>query len=459
MPFLPHESGVWSGVFGDPGLAEIFSEKYWLERVLEVEIALANVQAQLGLIHREAAQAISQLAGFTPDWEKLARQTGRDGVPIAGLVAQLQAHLGSEHGRYLHFGATTQDILDTALVLQLRAALGLLEERLRTCLRGLARLAQQHRDTLMPGRTHGQQALPITFGYKVAGWMAPLLRHLERLQTLKARVLVVQLGGAVGTLAALGPRGVDVMEGVAQALKLNTPLLPWHTNRDNLAELAGWLSLLSGSLAKMAQDIILMAQNEVGELRESHEVDRGGSSTMPQKTNPVRSEVIIASARTNAALLAAMHQALVAEHERATHSWQVEWLVLPQMLAHTGVALNQATALSQNLAVYPERMQANVAASRGLMLAEALRLALLEHMAPTQAKALVQQAVQVALAEGRPLVEVVQERTQLPLDWAAFREEAYLGSSQVFTERVLAEAIRVLGGLEEEEGSEKGTAH
>ncbi len=452
MPFLPHESRIWSGVFGDPALAEIFSEANWLKRVLEVEIALAGVEARLGLIPPEAAQAIGQLAGFTPDWERLARQTERDGVPIAGLVAQLQAHLGPGYARYLHLVATTQDILDTALVLQLRSALELLEERLCKSLQGLARLARQHLETPMPGRTHGQQALPVTFGYKVAGWMAPLLRHLERLQTLKERVLVVQMGGAVGTLAALGPHGVAVMEGLAQALKLKAPLLPWHTARDHLAELASWLSLLSGSLAKMAQDVILMAQNEVGEVHESLEPDRGGSSTLPQKSNPIKSEVIIAAARANAALLAAMHQALIAEHERATHAWQLEWLTLPQMLAHTGVALNQAVFLSQHLAVHPARMRANLAASRGLMLAEALSLALLEHMEPAQAKALVREAAQVALAEGRHLLEVVQERVQAPLDWAALREEAYLGSSRLFTERVLEEADRLLGQPAEEGG-------
>lgn len=458
MPFLPHESGVWAGVFGDPELIEVFSEKYWLERVIEVEIALAHTEAELELIPPAAAQAIANLSGFIPDWDALAHQTERDGVPMAGLVAQLQTHLGPEYGRYLHLGATTQDILDTVLVLQLRAALELLEGRLRKSLQGLARLAQQYRNTLMPGRTHGQQALPITFGYKVAGWIAPLLRHWERLQALKERLLVVQMGGAVGTLAALGSRGVEVMEGLAHALRLKAPLLPWHTARDNLAELASWLSLLSGSLAKIAQDIILMAQNEVGELRESLEVDRGGSSTLPQKSNPVKSEVIIAVARANAALLSAMHQALIAEHERATHGWQLEWLVLPQMLAHTGVALNQTVFISQNLAVYPERMQANLAASQGLMLAEALSFALLEHMERAQAKALVREAANVALAEGRHLVEVVRERVELPLDWETLREEAYLGSSQVFVERVLRETREILGWSEEED-SEASTAY
>lgn len=334
-------------------------------------------------------------------------------------------------------------------MLQLRSALELLEERLRKSLQGLARLARQHLETPMPGRTHGQQALPITFGYKVAGWMAPLLRHLERLQTLKERVLVVQMGGGGHPGRAGAARGGGD-GGAGPGPQAESPLLPWHTARDHLAELASWLSLLSGSLAKMAQDVILMAQNEVGEVHESLEPDRGGSSTLPQKSNPIKSEVIIAAARANAALLAAMHQALIAEHERATHAWQLEWLTLPPMLAHTGVALNQAVFLSQHLAVHPERMRANLAASQGLMLAEALNLALREYMEPAQAKALVREAVQVALAEGRHLLEVVQERVQAPLDWAALREEAYLGSSRVFTERVLEEANRLLGQPAEE---------
>lgn len=415
--------------------------------MLEVESALAQVQADLGLLPAEAARAIAAAAAhFTPDWAALAQATARDGVPVAGLLAQLRQAVEPSFAPYLHWGATTQDILDTALVLQLRAALELLEGKLRHTLRPLADLAAQHRHTLMAGRTHSQQALPITFGFKVAGWMAPLLRDLERLQQIKARLLVVQLGGAVGTLAALGSDGLRVQEGLARALGLGVPLFPWHTARDNLAELAGWLALLSGSLAKMAQDVILLAQSEVGELRESAEPERGGSSTLPQKSNPVLSEVIIASARANAALLSSMHHALIAEHERATHGWQLEWLTLPSMLAHTAAALNQARYLSEHLVVNTEQMRSNVLASRGLMLAEALNFALAEHMGRTQAKALIREAVEAARSEGRHLLEVVRERVSFPIRWEALKEENYLGSSQLFIDRVLQQAEEVLHG-------------
>ncbi|PZA07657.1 MULTISPECIES: 3-carboxy-cis,cis-muconate cycloisomerase [unclassified Meiothermus] len=446
MPFLPSESRLFERLYGEPALAELFRDERWVGFLLEVEVALAKVQGELGIIPPEAAAAIGGLQSFIPDWEALARQTERDGVPIAGLVTQLRKAVGSEHGPYLHWGATTQDILDTAFILQARSALGLLEDELRRTLRALAGLARRHRHTLMAGRTHAQQALPITFGFKVAGWMAPLLRDLERLEELKGRLLVVQLGGAVGTLAALGEEGVRVVEGLARELGLGTPPIPWHTARDNLAELAGWLSLLTGSLAKMAQDVILLAQSEVGEVSESAEADRGGSSTLPQKSNPVRSEVILASARANAALLSAVHQALIAEHERATHGWQLEWLTLPQMFSHTAAALHQARCLSEGMVVHPAGMQANLRASRGLMLAEAISFALAEHMDRDQAKALVREAARAARSEGRHLVEVVRERVGFPLDWEALSEEGYLGSSQLFIDRVLQQAEGVLHG-------------
>ena len=195
----------------------------------------------------------------------------------------------------------------------------------------------------MAGRTHSQQALPITFGFKVAGWLAPLIRHRERLAELRPRVLVVQFGGAVGTLATLGRSGTQVQEALAAELGLNLLPIPWHTQRDTMAELAGWLSIFNGSLAKMAQDVILLAQSEVSELSESGNSTRGGSSTMPQKSNPIISELIITAARTNASLLASMHQAQVQEHERGTHGWQMEWLVLPQMFTLTAAALNRAS--------------------------------------------------------------------------------------------------------------------
>jgi len=255
---------------------------------------------------------------------------------------------------------------------------------------------------------------------------------------------VVQFGGAAGTLASLGQAGVAVQEALADEVKLNVPAIPWHTQRDTLAELAGWLSLVSGSLAKMAQDIILLAQTEVGEVREAADFSRGGSSTMPQKSNPVISEIIIAAARANASLLASMHQALVQEHERATHGWQLEWLALPQMFALTSAALNKALFLSENLVVNEARMRENVAASNGLMLAEAVSFALSDYMSRAEAKKVVKAAVQVVIDENRHLVDVVQEKTNAPINWQALKDEnAYLGSSDVFINRLLCEVEKV----------------
>jgi 3-carboxy-cis,cis-muconate cycloisomerase len=333
--------------------------------------------------------------------------------------------------------------MDTALVLQIRAAIAILEPGLKTSIQSLARLADQHRHTLMAGRTHSQQALPIPLGLKVAGWLAPLIRHCERLSQLKPRLLVLQFGGAAGTLAALGQAGIPVRNALAAELELGIPLMPWHTQRDALAELANWLSLLTGSLGKMAQDVILLAQSEIAEARESSDVARGGSSAMPQKGNPVVSEFILVAHRTNASLLSSMHQALVQEHERGTYG-QMEWLALPQMFALTGSALEKAAWLSENLVVDADRMRTNVAASQGLMLAEAVTYALAPYIGSAAAKQTVSEAARRAAADGRHLLDILREQSQVPLDWASLREEAnYLGASEIFIDAVIQSAAQI----------------
>lgn len=425
-------------------MAEQFSTARFIAGMLAVEVALASVQGDLGIIPAGAAARIAQSADeLEVDMPALLTGIEQNGVPTIDLLRQLRAHVGAEAASYVHWGATTQDIMDTALVLQIRAALEAIEAALEALITALAQLARQHRNTLMAGRTHSQQALPITFGLKVAGWLAPLLRHRARLEEIKPRLLVVQFGGAAGTLASLGDDGLRVQEALAAKLGLGAPLMTWHTQRDNLAELAGWLSLVTGSLGKMVQDIILMAQSEIAEVRESADVARGGSSTMPQKRNPIISETIIAAARTNAMHLAAMHQAMIQEHERATGNWQVEWLNLPPMFSLTAAALDKAHFLSQNLVVDEARMAQNVRASQGLMLAEALNLALAPHIGQAQAKQLVQAACAHVHEHGGHLVDVIQEMTDVDLDWQVLRAEShYLGSSDRLIDRVLREAER-----------------
>ncbi|MFN8457036.1 MAG: 3-carboxy-cis,cis-muconate cycloisomerase [Anaerolineae bacterium] len=446
MTFSPADSKIYASLFSDPDLAAIFSDEQVVRYWLDVEAVLTRVQGRLGVIPAEAAEQIAAgAATFQADFPALQSGVDQAGVPILELLRQLRAHVGGTAAGYVHWGATTQDIMDTALILQIRDALHSTEQTLQSVIKNLAGLADQHRTTLMAGRTHSQQALPMPFGLKVAGWLAPLLRHRQRLAELKPRLLVVQLGGAAGTLAALNQSGLAVQAALAQELHLAVPVIPWHTQRDNLAELAGWLSLVSGSLAKMAQDIILLAQTEVGEVHESGNAARGGSSTMPQKSNPIISEAIIAAARTNAALLSSMHQALIQEHERATHGWQMEWLNLPHMFTLTGAALGKALFLSQNLVVDAARMQANVAASRGLMLAEALNFALAQGMDRAKAKQLIQDAVQEAVVQQRHLVDVVREKVAAPLDWEALKDEtSYFGAADVFIERVLRQAEEIL---------------
>jgi 3-carboxy-cis,cis-muconate cycloisomerase len=443
MAFSPTDSKIFAPLFGDEVVAGIFADDHFGQLMLQFEAALAQVQGRLGIIPAKAGQQIAAAAAtLRIDFNELQAETEKAGVPVIGLVKQLRGAVG-DAADYVHWGATTQDVMDTALILQLRASLDHIEPTLQQLITQLAQLAGQHRHTVMAGRTHSQQALPIPFGLKVAGWLAPLLRHRQRLAESKPRLLVVQFGGAAGTLASLGNDGPAVRAALARELGLAESPIPWHTQRDNLAEFAGWLSLVSGSLAKMAQDIILLAQSEVSEVRETADTARGGSSTMPQKSNPIISETIIAAARANAGLLASMHQALVQEHERATHGWQLEWLTLPQMVGLTAAALNKALFLSQNLAVNAAQMRRNIAASNGLMLAEAINFALAQHMSRVEAKKLVTKACQRVLAEKRHLLDIIQEETAVPLDWQALRDEAnYLGAAETFIDKILQQVKR-----------------
>lgn len=441
------DSSLFSPLFSDDAMRHIFSDEIFVESMVSVESLLAQVQGELGIVPQTAVSTITNaLPTFTPDYDQLKIGIEKAGVPVSELVRQMRQHIGAPAASYIHWGATTQDIMDTAVIIQMRTAFSLLEPKLQQIILHLAPLANNHRHTIMAGRTHSQQALPTTFGLKVAGWLTPLLRHQERLAQLKPRLLVVQFGGAAGTLASLGEQGLAVQQNLADRLSLGTTQTPWHTQRDNLAECAGWLALVCGSLAKIAQDIILLAQTEVGELRESADTSRGGSSTMPQKSNPIISEGIIAIARANANLLATMHQALVQEHERATHGWQMEWLTLPQMFVHTAVSLNKALFLSQNLVVNKEKMAQNVDLSQGLMMAEPLSLALAPELGRTEAKALIKEACQQAFAEQRHLVDVVQEKTAVSLDWAYYRNEAnYLGTANDMIDQVLEQVWKKSG--------------
>jgi 3-carboxy-cis,cis-muconate cycloisomerase len=432
---------LFGSQFSDPESAAIFSDEQLVRSMLEVEAVLARVEAKLGIIPGEAAERISAMASPQHiDLAGLRASMESQGFPVIELVRQLRQAVGSDTASYVHRGATTQDIIDTARVVQIRASLSVIESQLDQTLNNLVKLADLHRRTLMAGRTHSQQALPIPFGLKVAAWIAPLCRQRERLGQCKGRILVIQFGGAAGTLASLGTRGSEVQTELAEAFDLAVPLMPWHTQRDGIVELAGWLSMLTGSLAKMAQDIILLSQSEVGELRESSDHSRGGSTTMPQKSNPISSEYIVGAARINASLLASLHQTMVQEHERGTHGWQVELALLPQMFVVTTSALRRALFLSEHLEVDVDRMRRNVAASNGLMMAEAVTSALSPLPGQQDARKVVTEAARVTASTGKHLVDVVREQTDATIDWTALKDESqYFGSADVFIDRVLAE--------------------
>jgi len=448
---LALDSKIFGPLFNDQEIDALFDDEAFLRAMLKVEGALAQVEARLGIIPSSAGEQIADICNtIVLDPQQIGQATQRDGVPVMSLVKALRQAVGEEAAPYVHWGATTQDIVDTATVLQIRSAIQILEQRLVLLLERLADLANRHRITVMAGRTHGQQALPISFGIKVAGWLAPLLRHHKRLVDQRAGLLQLQLGGAAGTLAALGENGLTVMQGLSHELNLNLPVMPWHSQRDGFGEFAGWLSMLTAGLAKMGQDIILLAQNEVGEVMESGGRDRGGSSAMPQKRNPIVSELLIAAARTNASLLSAMHNAMIQEHERATHGWQVEWLTLSQMILLTGGALVNALFLAQNIKINEAQMRQNLDRSNYLVLAEAAVQALSKEIPRTKAHGLAKQACGIAASENRSLIDVVRQQfgkiaPQNKIDWEALaKPENYLGQTEHFIDSVLeqAETIR-----------------
>jgi 3-carboxy-cis,cis-muconate cycloisomerase len=450
MPVNPADGLIFGTLYGSDAMRALFDERAYFQRMLDVEAALARVQARLGIIPTAAAEAITRAAGVERlSTEELAASARTVGYPVVGLVGALSRAAG-EAGRWTHWGATTQDIMDTATVLQLRDGLALVRTALADLILALTVQVRAQRDTVMAGRTHLQQALPITFGLKCAIWTQPLIAHVDRLDGLRSRVEVVSFAGAAGTLASLGEQGIAVMEGLAAELGLAAPVAPWHVNRDGLAETVAFLGLVCGSLAKLATDVALLAQTEVAELAEPYVVGRGASSTMPQKRNPIASEYILAAARAVHALVPVMLGAMAADHERATGPWQAEVLALPQAFVLTHGALEHARAIAEGMVVDAGRMRRNLELTAGLIMAEAVMMGLAPYIGRGEAHHVVQRACEAARAGGIPLADALarDEAVVGRLDPAVIRrltEPAnYLGSASTFIDRVLhaAAALR-----------------
>jgi 3-carboxy-cis,cis-muconate cycloisomerase len=437
------DSVLFRDSFGTPAMRAIFDDAALLSRYTEVEVALARAQGRLGVIPQKAAQEIAARCDASGlDLARLKQETEVVGYPILPLVRQLAAQCG-DAGKFLHWGATTQDIMDTAVVLQLRDALALIDADLAV-LRGiLVRQARRYRDTPMAGRTHLQQALPITFGYKLAIWLAMLDRHAERLVQLKPRVLVGQFAGAAGTLASLGDRGFEVQKALMEELKLAQPAATWHAARDGFAEALNFLGLVTGSLGKIAFDVMLMASTEVAEVSEPFVQGRGASSTMPQKRNPISSELILACAKAVRQHAGLMLDAMVQDYERATGPWHAEWIALPEAFILTGGALNQAKFMLNGLIVDEARMRKNLDMTHGLIVSEAVMMGLAPFLGRNEAHDIVYDACRAVAEKGGRLADALAAVPEVSkhLDRQALEKltdpRNYLGAAREMVDRVV----------------------
>ncbi len=440
-------------LFRDAAMQSVFADETGVQRMLDFEAALARAEAQCGIIPAAAAEAI--VAGCkTPGYDLkslalAARDAGNLAIPLVKALTARVTATDKEAARWVHWGATSQDVIDTARVLQLRSAFDLLDGSLTQIIKALAGIAKAERNTVLAGRTWLQHAVPVTFGLKAAGWLDGLLRDRTRLREARPRLLVLQFGGAAGTLASLGTRGLEVAELLGKELKLDVPALPWHAQRDRIAEAGAVTGLIAGTLGKLARDVSLLTQTEVAEAFEPAAEGRGGSSTMPHKRNPVGCSVALAAALRVPGLVATLYSALPQEHERGLGNWPAEWETLPEILELTAGSLATMLRVVQGLEVDAARMRTNLSASNGLIFAERVSFRLAEAMGREAAHELVTRASIRVRDEKRSLREVLAEEPAVTkaipareLD-ALFDPAQALGVTGAFIDRVLAAASAV----------------
>jgi 3-carboxy-cis,cis-muconate cycloisomerase len=428
-------------------LDEIFSDRARVQHMLDFEAALARAEARTGVIPAADAVAIEkQCRAEHIDFPQLARAAALAGnlaIPLVKQLTALVAENDKQSARFVHWGATSQDAIDTGFVLQLREALDLISADLDRLSSTSAEITAQFRATPLAGRTWMQQALPTTFGFKTAGWLDALTRHRDRFSELRRRVQVLQFGGAVGTLAALDGKGLDVARAVAGELDLELPDIPWHSHRDRIAEVATTMGLLSGTLGKIARDISLHSQTEIAELSEPTAEGRGGSSTMPHKRNPVASAVVISAAIRVPALVSTILSAMVQEDERGLGGWHSEWESLPEIIMLAGGALHHLAETLPGLAIHSEKMRENLDLTKGLIFAEAVTMALGSKMGRLQAHELVEAACQRATVAQKDLRAILAQDPAIAAQLSSaeldrlFDPQRYLGVSNLLIERVL----------------------
>lgn len=424
-------------------MLEVVSDTAWVQAMLDVEAAAARAEGRAGVIPSGAAEVIAACCDAARfDIAQIGREAAASLSPVIPLVRALTAVAPEDAARYVHWGLTSQDVLDTAMMLIAARGLDLLVQDLDGVADACAELADRHRSAVMPGRTLLQQALPVTFGLKAAGWLIAVLEARDQLATLRKERLAVQCGGAVGTLAALAPQGLTVVRELSAELGLAEPVIPWHTSRRRVAELGTALALTAGAMGKIALDVALMTQSEVGEVAEPD--SRGSSSTMPQKRNPVRAVTVNACVRGVHAQVGVLLGAMLQEHERAAGGWQAEWEALGEALRLTSGAVARTRELLENLEVDEERMRLNVGLTRGMLLSEAVMMALAERTGRPQALELVRAAAQRADRNGRELREELMADLTIQLHLqpdeidAALDPNSYLGAASELVDRALA---------------------
>ena len=444
MPSTIIDSSIFGDIFSAAAMREVWSDENRTQKYLDIEAALARVQGRLGIIPQEAADEIVKHCTIAEiDMRKLKGQTERIGYPVLGVVSQLNALCRDNLGEYCHWGATTQDITDTATVLQIREALELIDDDLKAISAALADLAQRHRDTPMVARSNLQQAVPITFGFKMAELLSAIERHRERLTQLKPRALMGEFGGAAGTLASIQKGAMETQADLMQELGLKQPLIAWHTIRDTVAEVGCFLGLVGGTLGKLSMDVKLMMQTEVGEVYEPFAPGRGSSSTMPQKRNPISSCYIHAAISIVRQHVAALLDAMVADHERSTGPWEIEWIALPEAFCLTSGALKQARFIVSDLEVDAQRMREVLDMTHGLVVSEAVMMGLGLYLGREHAHDIVYDICREAIAQKRPLLDLLGENEEITghlsrAELAKLCDPAnYLGQSGVMVDRVL----------------------
>lgn len=438
------DSVLFRDMFGTAEMRAVFTDEALVGRYIEAEVALARAQARLGVVPQEAAKAIEAAAkSITIDFDKLRHETEIVGYPILPLVHQLSAAAG-EAGRYVHWGATTQDIMDTANVLQIRAALAIVARDLREVRDILRAMAKKYRDTPMAGRTHLQQALPVTFGYKAAVWLSSIDRHIERVEQALPRILLGEFSGAAGTLASVGEGGLEMQKLFCDELGLHQPSITWHVARDGIAEAVTLLGLITGTLGKIATDVMLLSSSEFGEVSEPFVPGRGASSTMPQKRNAISSELMLAAAKAVRQHVATMLDGMIHDLERATGPWHLEWVSLPESFLLTASSLANAKFMLAGLVVHEKRMLENLDLTRGLIVAEAVMMAAAPKLGRQHAHDVVYDACRKAIESGGRLADIlidVPEITEALGGEAAIRRHCdpanYLGLCGPMVDRVL----------------------